>query len=117
MMTTTATMTRATMPRDREYDDNAARQKAYRERKRIEEELIREQLRQARGEAAERPPRAGRRITEGELRTLARVLAIAMHPTAEPNERDTAIRLANNTLRRLDLSWYDVLGVSERPRR
>jgi hypothetical protein len=104
------------MGRDREYDSDAERQRAYRERKKLEQEALREALRQSRRDSAPgaRPPREGRRLTDANLVTLARALALIMHPATDPGQRATAINVTNNLTQKLGVSWYDVLGVREK---
>jgi hypothetical protein len=94
------------MGRDRIYGSDADRQAAYRDRKRREQERLREELRRARSEAA----------TKGEHRDrlrkkLVRVLGYLGSDSA--GERDNAARMATRMLKEAGLTWYDVLDVTE----
>ena len=106
------------MPREREYADNAERQRAYRERKRAEEQRLREEMRRLHGKDVTRGPRHGqRRLSDDLLRRIAKKLAGITHPNTDANERRNAIEIVDSMVRGANLSWYDVLGVPERPRR
>jgi hypothetical protein len=90
------------MGRDREYGDNAERQRAYRERKAAEEERLREALRRQGGKAAKRKAVSTK---------LVKVLG--MLGSDHAGERDNAARLATQILKDAGLTWYDVLDTEE----
>jgi hypothetical protein len=79
--------------RDREYDDNAARQRAYRER-----------LKQRAG-------RPGAKSNDPWLRKLAKILGLL--GSDQMGERAAAALLATKMLKEANKSWYDLLNVKE----
>jgi hypothetical protein len=98
------------MPRDREYESNADRQRAYRERKAAEDARLREELHRAQREAA--TAGATKATHRDKLRKkLVRVLGYLGSDSA--GERDNAARLATQLLKEAGLTWYDVLDVTE----
>jgi hypothetical protein len=94
------------MGRDRQYDNNAERQRAYRERKAQEQARLREELRRARSGP---PTKAEKR--DKLSKRLVRVLGMLGSDYA--NERDNAARMAAQMLKDAGLTWYDVLNVTE----
>lgn len=94
------------MGRDRQYESDADKQRAYRQRKAQQEERLREELRRARREAA----------TKGEHRDRLRkklVRVLGMLGSAHAGERDNAAQAATRMLKEAGLTWYDVLDVTE----
>jgi hypothetical protein len=90
------------MGRDRQYSDDAERQRAYRQRKAEEEARLREELKQAR--------RGGstRRTVSAKL-----VKVLGMLGSDHAGERDNAACKATQILKEARLTWYDVLDVEE----
>jgi hypothetical protein len=84
------------MGRDREYDDNATRQRAYRARKADELKRLRE------GKPAHRDRLRKR---------LVRVLGMLGSDNA--TERDAAARMATQILKDAGFTWYDLLDVTD----
>jgi hypothetical protein len=94
------------MGRDRQYDSDAERQRAYRQRKAEEEARLQEELKQARKAGL---ARAAQRRTVSEK--LVKVLG--MLGSDHAGERDNAARKATQILKEARLTWYDVLDVEE----
>jgi hypothetical protein len=103
------------MGRDREYADNADRQRAYRERKKAEEEWLREELERAQRGATKprgRVPAWKRKpVPDAVLKKLARVLG--MLGSDSDTERDMASRAAAKIVKDADLSWFDILNIPD----
>jgi hypothetical protein len=92
------------MGRDREYADNADRQRAYRQRKAEEEARLREELRRARGEVgAKTAPHKQVRLR------LAKILG--MLGSAHAGERDAAFLAAERILKEAGMTWYDAFDI------
>lgn len=94
------------MGRDRQYDSDADRARAWRERKAEEEARLRDALRQARREAGAKA--AARKQVSAKL-----VKVLGMLGSDYPGERDNAARMATQILKDAGLTWYDVLDVTE----
>jgi hypothetical protein len=92
------------MGRNREYSDNAERQRAYRERKAAEQARMREQLKGFRRGAVHKV----RKQVSAKL-----VKVLGMLGSAHAGERDNAARTATRLLQEAGLTWYDVLDVGE----
>jgi hypothetical protein len=90
------------MGRDREYDSDADRQRAYRQRKAAEEARLRAELRKRGGKAANR-----------KLVSTKLVKVLGMLGSDHAGERDNAARLATQILKEAGLTWYDVLDTDE----
>jgi hypothetical protein len=86
------------MGRDRRYDSNADRQRAYRQRKVEEQAWLQQQLQQ----------RTSRAAVSAKL-----VKVLGMLGSAHVGERDNAARTATQILKQAGLTWYDVLNVAE----
>jgi hypothetical protein len=86
------------MGRYREYASDADRQRAYRDRKRKQENWLRQELRQR---------------DDRKLVSLKLVKVLGMLGSAHPGERDNAARLPTQILKEAGLTWYDVLDVKE----
>jgi hypothetical protein len=97
------------MSRDRIYGSNAERQRAYRERKRQEEEDLRRRAGQS-SRPWSRPSR--RKDVPGKLLTrVAQILG--MLGSEFPGERDTAARMATKIVKDAGFTWYDILDAEE----
>lgn len=83
------------MGRDRQYDSNAERQRAYRERKAEEDRQLRKSA-------------TSRKQVSAKL-----VKVLGMLGSAHSGERDNAARAATRILKEAGLTWYDVLNVQE----
>jgi hypothetical protein len=92
------------MGRNREYADDADRQRAYRERKKAQEERLREELRRARSEGGTKADKR-KRVSANLIKVLG------MLGSDFPGERDNAARMATQILKEEGLTWYDVLDV------
>jgi hypothetical protein len=86
------------MGRDREYVDNAERQRAYRERKKAQEAWLKQELRRADTRKA---------VSE----KLVKVLGMLGSDNA--GVRDNAALQATRILKEAGLTWYDVLGMKK----
>lgn len=93
------------MGRHREYESDAERARAWRQRR--QEEL--ERLRQQAGTTP--PPRFHHKGPKEFRITLARVLGMLSSDNA--HQRDVAALKATELQRKSGLSWYDLLGVKE----
>lgn len=94
------------MGRNREYADNADRQRAYRERKAADEARLREELRRR---------RAGEIGANKQVRLrLAKILG--MLGSAHAGERDAAFLAAERILKEAGLTWYDVFDIPPKDR-
>jgi hypothetical protein len=91
------------MGRDREYDDNADRQRAYRERKAAEEARLHEALRRQ-GSKAEHQDKLRKKL----------VRVLGMLGSGNAGERDNAARMATQIVKDAGLTWYDVLNVTDK---
>jgi len=78
------------MGRDREYVDNAERQRAYRERKKAQEAWLKQ-----------------------ELRSEKLVKVLGMLGSDNAGVRDNAALQATRILKEAGLTWYDVLGMKK----
>lgn len=83
------------MGRDREYNSDAERQRAYRQRKAKEAAQLREQLH-------------GRKAVSAKL-----VKVLGMLGSAHAGERDNAARMATQILKEAGLTWFDVLDTEK----
>jgi hypothetical protein len=90
--------------RDRQYESDADRQRAYRQRKAEEEARLREELRRARSKAATR-----------KLAAAKLVKVMGMLGSDYAGERDNAARQAEKIRKEAGLTWYDILGIEEEP--
>ena len=94
------------MGRYRQYESDAERQRAYRQRKAEADARRQEQARQSR-EAA---------TTKGVHRDALRkklVRVLGMLGSDHPGERDAAARMATRMVKEAGLTWYDLLDVTE----
>ena len=90
------------MGRDRQYDSDAERQRAYRQRKAEEAARLREQLRSQ-----------GKQATKRKLVSTKLVKVLGMLGSAHGGERDNAARMAAQIVKDAGLTWYDVLDTDE----
>jgi hypothetical protein len=96
------------MGRDRQYESDAERQRAYRQRKAEEEARLKEELRRLRESGMLKARK--RKLVSARL-----VKVLGMLGSAHVGERDTAARMATQMLKEAGLTWYDVLDISEGP--
>jgi hypothetical protein len=92
--------------RDREYNSNADRQRAYRARVAEEQKRMRDRLRAYR-DGAETKAMKRDRLSK----RLVRILGMLGSDAA--TERDKAAREAARMVKEAGLTWYDVLNVTE----
>jgi hypothetical protein len=92
------------MGRDRQYDSNAERQRAYRERQAEEKARLRERLREQLAGGSAKATR--RKSVSAKL-----VKVLGMLGSAHAGERDNAAQLAVRLLKESGLTWYDILDV------
>jgi hypothetical protein len=92
------------MGRDRIYESDAERQRAYRQRQAEEKERLGARLRE---EMARQHDRTGKR----KLVSAKLVKVLGMLSSDHAGERDNAAKLATRLLKESGLTWYDVLDV------
>jgi hypothetical protein len=100
----------AMMGRDRQYESDAERAQAWRDRKKAEEARLREELRRARSEA-------GTKAATRKAVSVKLVKVLGYLGSDSAGERDNAARKAMEILKAAGLTWYDVLDTEEEPRK